>query len=63
MGVVMMMMVVMVIVGAHSAAVERSSEGGEAEDDAVHDAERKRGLEHGTRLVRLEYDAVNCDRT
>lgn len=39
-------------------AVEPGEHGGEEEEDAVHDAEREAGLEHGARLVGVDVDAV-----
>lgn len=39
-------------------AVEPGEDGGEEEEDAVHDAEREAGLEHGARLVGVDRDAV-----
>lgn len=39
-------------------AVEPGEHGGEEEEDAVHDAKRKTGLEHGARLVGVDRDAV-----
>lgn len=39
-------------------AVEPGEHGGEEEEDAVHDAEREAGLEHGARLVGVDRDAV-----
>jgi len=43
---------------ADAVAVEPGQDGGEEEEDAVHDAEGEAGLEHGARLVGVDGDAV-----
>lgn len=47
------------LVGAEAAAVEEGEDGGEEEEDAVHDAKGPAGLEHGARLVDVSRDAVD----
>lgn len=43
---------------AHAVAVEPGEEGGEEEEDDVHDAEGEARLEQGARLVRVDAEAV-----
>lgn len=57
--VVVSLAVVGLAVGAAGAvAVEPGEDGGEEEEDAVHDAKGEAGLEHGARLVDRGVDAV-----
>jgi hypothetical protein len=46
------------VLGGGLVAVEPGQDGGEEEEDAVHDAEGEAGLEHGAGLVGADRDAV-----
>lgn len=53
---------VAVLLLLRAVAVEPGEDGGEGEEDAVHDAEGEGGLEHGARLVGADVEAVDAGR-